>query len=150
MLYHVSCQQITLRTIQATHLYFTFSSLPESIATLNPFPAVYEFILVFHSAANKYICFIFLIPSPSATNIFVKTINAPAHAHNSNHHFQCLEYFQQFEIYCILRLFSTFTSILSEYYLYFQFLVILDTLDLHVPFIFSTWFQIFENSFKYL
>ena len=80
------------------------------LVQLNPFPAVYEFILVFHSAANKYICFIFLIPSPPATNIFVETINAPMHAHNSNRHFQRLEYFQQFEIYCILRLFSTFTS----------------------------------------
>ena len=44
---------------------------------LNPFPAIYEFILVFPSAANKYICFIFLIHSPPATNIFVETINAP-------------------------------------------------------------------------
>ena len=50
---------------------------------------------------------------------------------------------------------STFTRILSEYYLLFQFVVILDTLDtldLHVRFYvhFSTWFQIFENSFKYI
>ena len=104
---------------------------------INPFPAVYEFILVFHSAANKYICFIFLIPSPPATNIFVETINAPAHAHNSNRHFQRLEYFQQFEdILYITAIFNVYKCF-SEYYLYFQFLVILDTLHVHVPFIFS-------------
>ena len=52
------------------------ANLPD-LLFLNPFPAVYEFILVFPSAANKYICFIFLIRSPPATNIFVETINAP-------------------------------------------------------------------------
>ena len=46
---------------------------------INPFPTVYKFIWVFPSAANKYICFIFLIRSSPATNIFVQTIDAPAH-----------------------------------------------------------------------
>ena len=32
-----------------------------SKVSFNPFPTIYEFILVFPSAANKYICFIFLI-----------------------------------------------------------------------------------------
>ena len=35
----------------------TFTSV--EIIHLTLFPAVYEFILVFPSAANKYICFIF-------------------------------------------------------------------------------------------
>ena len=105
-------------SISSKYLYLY---LELSGCSVNPFPAVYEFILVFPSAANKYICFIFLIPSPPATNIFVETINAPAHAHNSNCHFQRLEYFQQFEIYCILRLFSTFTSILVRIIYIFNF-----------------------------
>ena len=50
-----------------------------SKVSFNPFPAVYKFILVFPSDANKYICFIFFIRSPPATNIFVETINAPTH-----------------------------------------------------------------------
>ena len=109
--------------VEYTQWIFQVWSFRESYTdeAINPFPAVYEFILVFHSAANKYICFIFLIPSPPATNIFVETINAPAHAHNSNHHFQHLEYFQQFEIYCILWLFSMFTSVLVSIIYIFNF-----------------------------
>ena len=105
----------------SSFIVFNLFPWPILLPDFNPFPAVYEFILVFPSAANKYICFIFLIPSLPATNIFVETINVPAHAHNSNRHFQCLEYFQQFEIYCILWLFSTFTSILVSIVYIFNF-----------------------------
>ena len=103
------------------------------IGNINPFPAIYEFISVFPSAANKYMSFLFLIRSLPATNIFVQNLNAPACMHiqvtaifNVENIFNNLKYIAY---YCIS---STFTRILSEYHLSFQFVVKLDTLDVHV------------------